>query len=210
MLFSVTFAVLHATISDACTPKNSSQTFAGAALVAALIPFPASGQTPVAKKPTPKATTTRRPVAHKAAAAQPDAMKLPASIPPAPGKLETLYAMQYVDVKVGTGAPALPGQIYKVHYTGWLHDGTKFDSSVDRGQPFEFPQGRHRVITGWDEGFGGMKVGGKRRMFIPYQLAYGEQATGPIPAKADLIFDIELLDVRDASAAGSPAGPGAQ
>jgi peptidylprolyl isomerase len=108
---------------------------------------------------------------------------------------------------VGTGAPALPGEVYTVHYTGWLRDGTKFDSSVDRGQPFEFMQGRHNVITGWDEGFDGMKVGGKRRMFIPYQLAYGERASGPIPAKSDLIFDIELLNARDPNAPAPPPAP---
>jgi peptidylprolyl isomerase len=90
--------------------------------------------------------------------------------------------------------------MYKVHYTGWLEDGTKFDSSVDRDQPFEFQQGLHRVINGWDDGFEGMRVGGKRRLFIPWQLAYGAQGRGPIPAKANLIFDIELIDQRDLNA----------
>ena len=106
----------------------------------------------------------------------------------------------------------LRDQVYTVHYTGWLaSDGTKFDSSVDRGTPFEFMQGARRVITGWDEGFEGMHVGGKRRLFIPYQLAYGELGRPPvIPAKADLIFDIELLDQRDLNApvqATPPAQP---
>lgn len=178
---------------------------ASLSLLAALLPASAFAQTTTSPK---KATTTaaRKPgVVRKTTTTGADQPKLPASIPAAPGKLQTLYAMQYVEVKVGTGAPALPGQFYKVHYTGWLHDGTKFDSSVDRGQPFEFRQGRHNVITGWDEGFNGMKVGGKRRMFIPYQLAYGEAGRPGIPPKADLIFDIELIDVRDPNAPTPPA-----
>lgn len=136
------------------------------------------------------------------------APKLPASIPAAPGPLHSAFELRYVDIKIGTGAPAQPGQSYTVHYTGWLHDGTKFDSSVDRGQPFDFVQGQKRVITGWDVGFEGMKVGGKRRLFIPYQLAYGELGRDPIPPKADLIFDIELLAVNGGGA--SPAAPPAQ
>jgi peptidylprolyl isomerase len=94
-----------------------------------------------------------------------------------------------------------------VHYTGWLADGTKFDSSVDRGQPIEFPQGNRRVIPGWDTGFDGMRVGGKRRLYIPYQLAYGENRKGPIPAKANLIFDVELVAQRDPNAPPVQAAP---
>lgn len=96
----------------------------------------------------------------------------------------------------------MPGQQLTVQYTGWLaSDGTKFDSSVDRNEPFTFPQGAHRVITGWDQGFGGMRVGGKRRLFIPYQLAYGAEGRPPmIPPMSDLIFDIELVSVGDAGA----------
>ena len=108
--------------------------------------------------------------------------------------MHTAFALRYVDIKVGTGAEAAPGNSFTVHYTGWLaSDGTKFDSSVDRGQPFTFLQGAHGVIAGWDEGFDGMRVGGKRRLFIPYQLAYGDAGRPPIPPKSDLIFDIELL-----------------
>jgi peptidylprolyl isomerase len=84
-----------------------------------------------------------------------------------------------------------------VHYTGWTADGKKFDSSLDHNEPITFQQGKHRVIVGWDTGFEGMRVGGKRRLFIPYQLAYGEKGRGPIPPKSELIFDIELLNVRD-------------
>jgi hypothetical protein len=112
----------------------------------------------------------------------------------------TLATLRYTEITVGTGAPAAAGKRFTVHYTGWLKDGTKFDSSVDRKEPFTFVQGRRQVISGWDIGFEGMKVGGKRKLFIPYQLAYGEQGSGPIPPKAELIFDVELLDVADAPA----------
>lgn len=108
-----------------------------------------------------------------------------------------LASLRYIDIAQGTGAPAAAGKRYTVHYTGWLKDGTKFDSSVDRNQPLDFVQGRRQVISGWDMGFEGMKVGGKRRLFIPYEMAYGETGTGPIPPKAELIFDVELLGVAD-------------
>lgn len=123
--------------------------------------------------------------------------KLAASIPPVSGKMRVQYAMRYIDVAQGTGKPAEAGKVYVVQYTGWLHDGTKFDSSRDRPEPFSFEQGKRRVIPGWDAGFEGMRVGGKRRLFIPYQLAYGEKGRGKIPPKADLIFDVELIDVKD-------------
>lgn len=120
-----------------------------------------------------------------------------AQIPPVEQAPQTAYTMQYVDVTTGTGEPALAGQRYKVHYTGWLKaDGRKFDSSVDRNEPFYFVQGKRQVIAGWDTGFAGMKVGGKRRLIIPYPLAYGEKGSGgTIPGKADLVFDVELLGV---------------
>jgi uncharacterized damage-inducible protein DinB len=108
-----------------------------------------------------------------------------------------LATLRYVDVQPGTGATAAPGQKYTVHYTGRLKDGTKFDSSVDRNEPFEFVQGRRQVIAGWEAGFEGMKVGGKRRLVVPYQFAYGEKGRGSIPPKAELIFDMELLGVAD-------------
>jgi peptidylprolyl isomerase len=151
------------------------------------------------------------------------------------GALETAFALRYQDLVIGTGAEAGPNKLYTVQYTGWLgangraDDGYKFDSSYDRrpalkdalgnpvldanGQPqlgdappFSFPQGYGRVIQGWDLGFTGMKVGGKRRLFIPWQLAYGAMGRpGPdaahpgIPEKADLIFDVELVDVAEMS-----------
>src|ERR1039457_6558882 len=123
---------------------------------------------------------------------------MPASVPAATGAVMEAYGLRYIEIKTGDGAAAAPNQEYPVHYTGWLRDGTKFDSSVDRGTPLPFIQGRRAVIAGWDSGFEGMKVGGKRRLFIPYQLAYGELGRDSIPPKAELIFDVELLGVKEA------------
>jgi peptidylprolyl isomerase len=149
--------------------------------------------TPTHKKPAP--TTT----------------PLPKNIPPVAAPVKVQFVMRFQEIKVGTGALAAPGQIYTVHYTGWLaSDGTKFDSSYDRNKPFDFQQGTKRVIIGWDQGFEGMHVGGKRRLFIPYQLAYGEAGRGPIPPKANLIFDIELVDMHDPNAQMLQATPPAQ
>ena len=113
----------------------------------------------------------------------------------------TPSGLKISDTKVGTGATPKPGQICVMHYTGWLYEGgakgKKFDSSVDRGQPFEFPIGRRQVISGWDEGVATMKVGGKRTLIIPPELGYGARgAGGVIPPNATLIFDVELLDVK--------------
>ena len=155
-------------------------------------------------------------------------VKLPPGVPVAHGIVKTAFSLRYQDVHIGTGAVAEPNKVYKVHYTGWLAaDGRKFDSSYDHktpvmgkdgkpemgadgkpkmseAQPISFPQGFGRVIPGFDQGFDGMKVGGKRRLFIPWQLAYGAHGRpGPsaenpgIPPKADLIFDIELVDVSE-------------
>ncbi len=108
----------------------------------------------------------------------------------------TSTGLKYVDNVVGTGASPKKGQIVKVHYTGWLENGTKFDSSVDRGQPFQFVIGVGQVIKGWDEGVSTMKVGGKRKLTIPSQLAYGSRGAGSlIPPNATLIFDVELLGI---------------
>ena len=101
------------------------------------------------------------------------------------------------DVLVGTGAEAQKGKQVSVHYTGWLTDGKKFDSSKDRGQPFQFALGRGQVIQGWDDGVAGMKVGGKRKLTIPPELGYGAAgAGGVIPANATLVFEVELLGVK--------------
>lgn len=100
------------------------------------------------------------------------------------------------DISIGAGTKAEPGQTVSVHYTGWLEDGTKFDSSKDRNQPFQFPLGAGRVIRGWDEGVAGMQVGGVRKLTIPPQLGYGARgAGGVIPPNATLVFEVELLDI---------------
>jgi len=115
---------------------------------------------------------------------------------PEGSEVTTSSGLQYIDLKIGAGATALAGQNVSVHYTGWLENGKKFDSSVDRGQPFSFPLGAGRVIKGWDEGVQGMKVGGKRKLTIPSNLGYGARgAGGAIPPNATLIFEVELLGV---------------
>ena len=109
----------------------------------------------------------------------------------------TASGLQIIDIEVGSGASPQTGQTVVVHYTGWLADGTKFDSSVDRGQPFTFVIGTGQVIKGWDEGVATMKVGGKRRLTIPPELGYGAGGYPPIiPANAQLIFEVELLEIR--------------
>ena len=125
-----------------------------------------------------------------------------AALAQTPGKaMTTASGLQIIDTKVGTGATPKTGQICVVHYTGWLYQdgqkGKKFDSSVDRNDPLQFPVGQRKVIAGWDEGVASMKVGGKRTLIIPPELGYGARgAGGVIPPNATLIFDVELLDVK--------------
>ena len=166
--------------------------------------------------------TTRLPLVCTAGAlallaCAPRGLQLPAPIPWIEGEERTAFALRYIDVARGSGAPAEPRKCFFANYTGWLTNGTKFDSSRDtmpNGQPrtpISFPQGGRRVIAGWDAGFEGMRVGGKRRLLIPYQLAYGELGRPPvIPPKAELIFDVELMAVTDTLAASTtpPAAPG--
>src|SRR3954452_11604615 len=131
----------------------------------------------------------------------PDASLHIATAQTAGKSMTTASGLQVIDTKVGTGASPRPGQICVMHYTGWLYEngvkGKKFDSSVDRNEPFEFPIGQRKVIAGWDEGVASMKVGGKRTLIIPPQLGYGARgAGGVIPPNATLMFDVELLGVK--------------
>jgi peptidylprolyl isomerase len=179
-----------------------------AALTTAALTTAATAQTTPAKP----ATTTAKPATtttHRTTTAT--TPTTPPNIPKVVGIPKTVYALRYIDVVTGTGPLAETSVLgtsqadskikwYTVKYTGWLTDGTKFDSSYDHpgAEPITFPEGAHRVIPGWDTGFQGMHVGGKRRLFIPYQLAYGEAGRPPhIPAKSDLIFDIELVAISD-------------
>jgi peptidylprolyl isomerase len=187
---------------------------------------------PAAKPATTAAKPATASAAKPAATAAKLPLGVPApGIPAVKTLKKTLFTatLRYQEIKIGTGAVAEPNKMYKVHYTGWLAaDGRKFDSSYDHprppmrdkdgkpvlgpdgkpqqgeAQPISFPQGFGRVIPGWDQGFEGMKIGGQRRLFIPWRLAYGEKGRpGPdaahpgIPEKANLIFDIELVDVSD-------------
>lgn len=116
---------------------------------------------------------------------------------PASGaEVTTASGLRYTDAVVGTGPSPRPGQTAVVHYTGTLADGTKFDSSLDRGQPYEFPLGQGRVIRGWDEGVATMKVGGRRSLVVLTALAYGPMPRSGIPANSTLVFDVELLGAR--------------
>ena len=111
--------------------------------------------------------------------------------------ITTNSGLKYEDLQEGTGTEAKAGDNVQVHYTGWLTDGTKFDSSLDRKEPFEFPLGKGRVIKGWDEGVAGMKPGGKRKLIIPPELGYGKRGAGnKIPPDAELTFEVELLKIK--------------
>jgi FKBP-type peptidyl-prolyl cis-trans isomerase len=107
----------------------------------------------------------------------------------------TASGLQYIETQQGTGPEAAAGRSVTVHYTGWLTDGKKFDSSRDRGQPFRFGLGAGQVIKGWDEGVAGMKVGGRRKLIIPASLGYGERGVGPIPPASTLVFAVELVGI---------------
>jgi FKBP-type peptidyl-prolyl cis-trans isomerase len=120
-----------------------------------------------------------------------------ASAPAAAPNASSGAKLKFEDLKVGSGAEAVAGKGVSVHYTGWLTDGTKFDSSLDRAKAFDFQLGAGQVIPGWDQGVAGMKVGGKRKLTIPSELAYGASgAGGVIPPNATLVFEVELLDVK--------------
>ena len=195
--------------------------FRSSLALAALITATAAAQTSTGT--TPKRSTTRRaagaaskpaastaatPAKTAAAAVAANPADTPPNVPKVEGTPKPLYALRYIDTQIGTGELAKQQQYYTVRYTGWLTDGTKFDSSDDHpgAAPIVFPYGARRVIAGWDTGFEGMRVGGKRRLFVPYQLAYGETGRPPvIPAKADLIFDVELVAQSDTPPQEKPA-----
>ncbi|NJR49131.1 MAG: FKBP-type peptidyl-prolyl cis-trans isomerase [Leptolyngbyaceae cyanobacterium CSU_1_3] len=120
---------------------------------------------------------------------------VPATQPEKTNVIKTDSGLQYVDEVEGTGETPQSGQVVTVHYTGTLANGTKFDSSRDRGEPFKFKIGVGQVIKGWDEGVGSMKVGGRRQLTIPPELGYGSRGIGPIPPNSTLLFDVELLKV---------------
>ncbi len=180
------------------------------AILLAVSAYPALAQTnsstkaPVRRSARPRAATAAKPVAASANPCGAEAMPIiSAQIPKAEGCPKTLFALRYIDTVVGTGDLAEPRKWYTVNYTGYFPDGKVFDSSIGK-EPFPFPAGAGRVIPGWDHGFEGMRVGGKRRLFVPYQLAYGDFGRPPIPPKADLIFDVELLGISDAPPAPKP------
>jgi len=154
------------------------------AVILLILLMSASAQTGTAKK----TTTAKKPAAHPVAAG-------PTKVTGAPTK--TASGLEYWDIKVGTGAVAKPGHQVKVDYTGWLTNGKKFDSSVGTGHPFELLLGAGQVIKGWDQGIEGMKVGGKRQLHIPPDLAYKDKGfPGAIPPNSTLIFDVRLVDAK--------------
>ena len=153
-------------------------------LILAILALVAFAFTQTAKKPT--RIVNRRPNTKAPSKVTGDGVK-------------TDSGLQYWDIVVGTGKVAKEGDGVRVHYTGWLTNGKKFDSSVDAGRPFTFVLGNGEVIKGWDEGVAGMKVGGKRRLHIPPDLGYGESGTpdGTIPPNSTLIFDVQLLSIQE-------------
>jgi peptidylprolyl isomerase len=179
-----------------CNKQESSTTEAGTE-----VELPANGAvdkqagtdaTPAPGDPTPAGEAT--PATDTAGPDNAGATAAPEA--PAGGEVTLPGGTKYVDEVVGTGAEATAGSTVVVHYTGTLTDGTKFDSSLDRNEPFEFQLGAKQVIQGWDEGVAGMKVGGKRKLTIPAEQGYGARAMGPIPPNSTLLFDVELVDVK--------------
>ena len=152
---------------------------------------PDTASTPSTETVATKTTTVATaPTAPATPAATADTFSMPSNLQTTPSGLK------YTIDQPGTGPQPKPGQTVRVHYTGWLTDGTKFDSSRDRGEPLEFPIGQSRVIQGWDEGVGAMHVGEKRTLVIPPELGYGPQGSGPIPPNATLVFKVELVGVQ--------------
>ncbi len=205
--FLIVAAALALTVACGSSSNNANKngtnaTPAAASSVAASAPGTA---VPTTRLGTPRPGATPRPTA-AAASTAPTACPTPTgepqgvpTVPAGTGPVQTLPdGLQYQDIQVGTGDQPKNGQTVTANYTGYLDDGTKFDSSLNPGrQPFSFQLGQGQVIKGWDEGFATMKVGGKRRLIIPYQLAYGAAGRPPqIPPCARLTFDVELLSVK--------------
>ena len=162
-----------------------------AALAACANQTPDNTAAPATATEAPPAAVSAPPAETTGGAATMDTFAMPTNLQ------TTASGLQYTVDQPGTGAQPQPGQTVSVHYTGWLTDGTKFDSSRDRGQPIEFPIGQGRVIQGWDEGVGAMKIGEKRTLVIPPSLGYGARgAGGVIPPNATLVFKVELVGVR--------------
>lgn len=143
----------------------------------------------------PTATPTQETASPGAEATAPPSGSEDATRAEPKSETQEATSLKIDDLVVGKGAASKSGDRVTVHYTGWLTDGTKFDSSKDRGQPFPFTLGAGEVIPGWDQGVAGMKVGGKRKLTIPPDLGYGASGTGPIPPNATLIFEVELLKI---------------
>jgi peptidylprolyl isomerase len=153
---------------------------------------------PVTTNSSPTASApTSTPIQTVSVTATASTTPTPSTSPAAAGGnvITTPSGLKYVEVKIGTGATAAAGQQVSVHYTGTLESGQKFDSSLDRGTPFQFNLGGGQVIKGWDEGIAGMKIGGKRKLIIPPNLGYGARGVGPIPPNATLLFDVELVGI---------------
>jgi peptidylprolyl isomerase len=176
-------------IMVACSVLVLVTQFTSRSAIAAELPNPALS--------APVATQTEMLVADAAQLKPPASTAKPAPTATKDQKamITTSSGLQYVDTVEGTGASPTTGQTVSVHYTGTLQDGKKFDSSRDRGQPFQFKIGVGQVIKGWDEGVGTMKVGGRRQLVIPPDLGYGARGIGPIPPNSTLLFDVELLGV---------------
>jgi len=196
-ILTIMFASLFATMAFGCSKGETKKAPAKTVKQEKAKPVAKKAVETKAKPVVAKAVAKAEPTKKAAAEAQ----KTPAKKTTAPKttakEVTTPSGLKYVDLKVGTGASPKPGQMVTVHYTGWLTNGKKFDSSVDRKKPFTFKIGVHQVIKGWDEGVMTMKVGGKRKLTIPAALGYGARgAGGVIPPNATLIFDVELLSIQ--------------
>ncbi len=162
-----------------------------------LCAIPLVGTAACPQRDTPQDKTTQANTSTMGSSSTDTSTKASAMTPPAGNEVTMPSGLKYVDLKVGDGAVAEEGMTATVHYTGWLTNGTKFDSSVDRSQPFEFKLGAGQVIRGWDEGVKGMRAGGKRKLTIPPELGYGERGAGAsIPPNSTLVFEVELLGVK--------------